>query len=80
MSESSTATRTDLMPSADPMQANIPPTAPKRVVEHAAVYEVGNPPKWPDWGIHNYKAVVAYDGTNYKYVSVHLPNACCMMI
>ncbi|KAL3141334.1 hypothetical protein ABBQ32_004918 [Trebouxia sp. C0010 RCD-2024] len=26
----------------------------------------GNPPKWPEWGIYNYKAVVAYDGTNYK--------------
>lgn len=28
----------------------------------------GNPPKWPEWGIYNYKAVVAYDGTNYKCV------------
>ena len=30
----------------------------------------GNPTKWPDWGIYNYKAVIAYDGTNYKYVSM----------
>ena len=28
----------------------------------------GNPPKWAEWGIYNYKAVVAYDGTSYKYV------------
>lgn len=25
-------------------------------------------PKWAEWGVYNYKAVVAYDGTNYKYV------------
>ena len=42
----------------------------KRKVEHAAVSEVGNPPKWPGWGIYNYKAVVAYDGTNYRCVCV----------
>lgn len=38
--------------------------------QRETVAGIGNPTKWPDWGIYNYKAVVAYDGTNYKCVSV----------
>ena len=46
------------------MPASDDSTSPRRKTVEAT----GNPPKWPDWGIYNYKAVVAYDGTTYKYV------------
>ena len=48
---------------ADKRQASDNSTRHRRTKEGTA-----DPPKWADWGIYNYKAVVAYDGTNYKYV------------
>ncbi|KAL3161932.1 hypothetical protein ABBQ38_009014 [Trebouxia sp. C0009 RCD-2024] len=43
--------------------------------QRETVAGTGNPPKWPDWGIYNYKAVVAYDGTTYKCAHLHAYHA-----
>ena len=38
-----------------------------------------NPAKWADWGVYNYKAVVAYDGTNYKYAYIYVRSCLLFM-
>ena len=59
-------TDTATTPITDSQQSVGTPAAPHEACNSGTAPNIRNPAKWSDWGVHNYKAVVAYDGTNYR--------------
>lgn len=51
---------------AEPVQTSASTPTPVVLIPPKQLKVPLSPAKFADWGIYNYKAVVAYDGTAYK--------------